>query len=398
MSKSYLVIERGLAGERVFHLQSRLTIGRAPESDIHLPDPSVSRQHALVYIEDEKAILEDMGSRNGTYVNEERVKKVVLSNGDVVRIGNVTARFLEEGELPGQLTMKKTEEINGWSGHDAEMNDTLLQRSERLQEFVSNLVLFSCLKKNDLDLVCKAAKLFVYNPGQPIIRHGDWGDSLYIVLEGKIRVFTYDYRGKDVTLQLLGENAFFGEGPLLARSPHTSAFEAVEETLLCKLSFETIRDLAERYPIIQGLLEQNQREHLSYVERRRKSLGFERRGYPRYEIPLTVIFSVSPDFNLSDQLQHMIFQGISAVISLSGVRVRLKDKSLGLLPIGCNVRLEIVLPSPWPSIRCIGIVRHMMEADESDDRAHMGIEFSDISSATQKMLENFLYSWVTAEG
>jgi len=397
MSKSYLVIDRGLAGERVFHLQSRLTIGRAPESDIHLPDPSVSRQHALAYLKDEKAILEDMGSRNGTYVNEERVKKVILSYGDVVRVGNVTVRFLEEGELPGQGTMKKTQEINRWSGHDAEMNETPLQRSERLQEFVSNLLLFSCLHRNDLDLVCKAAKLFVYNPGRPIIRHGDWGDSLYIVLEGKVRVFTYDHQGKDVTLQLLGENVFFGEGPLLTGSPHTSTFEAVEETLLCKLSFETIQYLSERYPIIKGLLEESQREYSSCVERRRKSLGFERRKHPRYEIPLRVIFSVSPDLNLSDQLQHRIFQAISAVISLAGVRIRFKEKLLRLIPMGCNVRLEIVLPSPWQSIRCIGVVRHMMEDDEGDDRTHMGIEFSDISSATQKMLENFLYSCVTAE-
>jgi CRP-like cAMP-binding protein len=397
MSKAFLMIERGLAGEQIYQLQSRLAIGRAPESDIHLPDPSVSRQHALVYIDDEKAILEDMGSRNGTYVNEERVKKVVLANGDVVRIGNVTARFLMEVEVPRQLAMKKTQEVNGWSGHDAEMNDTLLQRSERLQEFVSNLLLFSSLRNDDLDLVCQVAKLFVYNPGQAIIRHGDWGDSLYIVLEGKIRVFTYDHQGKDVTLQLLGENSFFGEGPLLTGRPHTSAFEAMEETLLCKLSFETIRDLAERYPVINGLLEQNQKEHLSYVERRRKSVFLERRKHPRYEIPLTTIFSVSPNLNLSDQLQRKIFQGISAAISLSGVRVWLKDKSLGLLPIGCNVRLEIVLPSPWQSIRCIGIVRHIIETDEGNDRIHMGIEFSDMSSATQKMLENFLYSRVTVE-
>jgi CRP-like cAMP-binding protein len=397
MSKSFLVIERGPAGEQAYRLQSRLAIGRAPESDIHLPDPSVSRQHALVYIEDEKAILEDLGSRNGTYVNEERVKKAILANGDVVRIGNVTARFLEEGESPGELVTKKTREINGWPGHEAEMNDTLLQRSERLQKFISDLPLFACLKQYDLDLVCEAAKLFVYNPGQPIIRHGDWGDSLYMVLEGKIRLFTYDYQGKDVTLQLLGENNFFGEGPLLTGRPHTSAFEAMEETLLCRLSFETVRDLAERYPAINGLLEQHQKEHLSYVERRRKLLGFERRKHLRYGIPLTIIFSVSPEFNLSDQLQHMIFQGISAVISLSGVRVRVKDKSLRLLPIGCNVRLEIVLPAPWQSIRCIGIVRHTMETDEGDDRILIGIEFSEVPATTQKMLENFLYSRMTAE-
>ena len=93
----------------------------------------------------------------------------------------------------------------------------------------------------------------------------------------------------------------------------------------------------------------------------------------------------------------MIFQGISAVISLSGVRVQLKDRSLGLLPIGCNVRLEIVLPSPWQSIRCIGIVRHMLESDEEDDRILIGIQFSEVTAPAQKMLENFIYSRVTAE-
>lgn len=88
MLKSYLVIDRGLAGKRVFHWESRLTIGRAPESDIHLPNPSISREHAIAHVEDEKAIFEDMGSRNGTHVNEERVKKAVLSSNDVVRVGN----------------------------------------------------------------------------------------------------------------------------------------------------------------------------------------------------------------------------------------------------------------------------------------------------------------------
>ena len=88
MSKSYLVIDRGLAGERVFHLQSRLTIGRAPESDIHLPDPSVSRQHAEVYLSEGKPIVEDLESSNGTFVNDEEVKKAFLKSGDTLRVGS----------------------------------------------------------------------------------------------------------------------------------------------------------------------------------------------------------------------------------------------------------------------------------------------------------------------
>jgi len=393
MLKFYLVVEKGLAGERIYHLQTRLTIGRAPESDIHLPDPSVSRLHALAYVEDEKAILEDVGSRNGTYVNEERVRKAVLSRGDTVRIGNAAVQFLEEESIRPHVRMSETQEIV----RGAELNDTSHQLSRRLVESVANMLLFSSLDREDLDKVCKSANLLVCNPGRPIIRHGEWGDSLYIILDGRMRVFTYDYQGKDITLQLLGENHFFGESSLLTGNPHMTSVEALEETLLCKLSFETMRDLAESHPIIKGLLEQSHRDRLHRIERRRKSVGFERRKHPRYEIPLTVIFSVSTDLNLSDRSRRKTFQGISTDISLPGIKVRFKEKSLRQLPMGCNVWLEIVLPPPWQSIRCIGIVKHMMETDEADDSVHIGVEFSDVTSTTQKMLENFLYSCMTAE-
>jgi CRP-like cAMP-binding protein len=167
-----------------------------------------------------------------------------------------------------------------------------------------------------------------------------------------MRVFTYDHQGKDITLQLLGENHFFEESTLLTGSPHTTSVEPLEETFLCKLSFETTRDLAQRHPIIKDLLEQSHRDRLHRIESRRKSLSFERRKHLRYEIPLTVIFSVSPDLSLLDTFQRTTFQGISRDISLLGVKVRFKEKSLRLLPMGWNVRLEIVLPPPWQSIRC----------------------------------------------
>jgi len=95
MLKVYLVIEKGLAAERIYHLQSLLTIGRAPDSDIHPSDPAVSRFHALAYVEDEKTIFQDARSLNGTYVNEERVNKAVLSQNDTVRIGNQYRQIVE---------------------------------------------------------------------------------------------------------------------------------------------------------------------------------------------------------------------------------------------------------------------------------------------------------------
>ena len=111
MVKSYLIIEKGLVGERVFPVETRVTIGSAPENDIHLSDPSVSRRHALVHVEDGRAVREDLGSSNGTYLNEIRVDKALLSNGDTLQIGKVTTWFLQEEELPKQTQMKETQKI-----------------------------------------------------------------------------------------------------------------------------------------------------------------------------------------------------------------------------------------------------------------------------------------------
>lgn len=112
MVKSYLIIDKGLIGERVFPVETRVTIGRDPENDIHLPDSSVSRRHALVYVEDGRAVLEDLGSRNGTYLNEIRVDKALLSSGDTLRLGKVTTEFLQEEELPKQTQMKETQKVS----------------------------------------------------------------------------------------------------------------------------------------------------------------------------------------------------------------------------------------------------------------------------------------------
>jgi hypothetical protein len=67
------------------------TIGRALENDIVITSKRVSRGHARVRREGWRAILEDMGSTNGTFVNDERVlAPVELHDGDRVSIGDVT--------------------------------------------------------------------------------------------------------------------------------------------------------------------------------------------------------------------------------------------------------------------------------------------------------------------
>ena len=64
-----------------------VSVGRVPENDIQLDDFTVSRQHAVLVRENQDWILRDLGSLNGTYVNNERVDESVVRHGDAVQIG-----------------------------------------------------------------------------------------------------------------------------------------------------------------------------------------------------------------------------------------------------------------------------------------------------------------------
>jgi pSer/pThr/pTyr-binding forkhead associated (FHA) protein len=84
------------------------TVGRA-ESDVSLADPDVSRRHAVFHQVDSDVGIEDLDSRNGTYVNEKRISGIAtLSDGDRVRFGNTVWR-LDGPATPEQIERDRTE-------------------------------------------------------------------------------------------------------------------------------------------------------------------------------------------------------------------------------------------------------------------------------------------------
>jgi pSer/pThr/pTyr-binding forkhead associated (FHA) protein len=66
----------------------RLTIGRHPDNDIVPKDAAVSSHHAVIERKDEKLIVLDKESRNGTFVNGQRVQSAELNDEDIVKFGN----------------------------------------------------------------------------------------------------------------------------------------------------------------------------------------------------------------------------------------------------------------------------------------------------------------------
>lgn len=81
----------------VYELTKELnTIGRAPENSIQLDEPSVSWRHAELALIAENVYLKDVGSTNGTLVNDRPITDVQLRPGDWIRFGKVEACFESE--------------------------------------------------------------------------------------------------------------------------------------------------------------------------------------------------------------------------------------------------------------------------------------------------------------
>ncbi len=88
-----LTIEQGAqAGRTWSSLGDRCTIGSHPRCDLVIDDPTVSRFHCEVRIGEDRAVLRDTGSRNGTLVDDVRILEAFLADGSRVRIGRTVIR------------------------------------------------------------------------------------------------------------------------------------------------------------------------------------------------------------------------------------------------------------------------------------------------------------------
>lgn len=76
------------------------TIGRSMDSTLRLESDEVSRLHARLFIDQNRCELIDEGSKNGTFVNGNRITSYYLNNGDMVRIGRFNLQFISDIAKP----------------------------------------------------------------------------------------------------------------------------------------------------------------------------------------------------------------------------------------------------------------------------------------------------------
>jgi pSer/pThr/pTyr-binding forkhead associated (FHA) protein len=128
-----LILKYEAAILREFPVQrSSISIGRAPGNDIVIDNLAVSGHHAKLQIEDGQFIVEDLNSLNGTFLNNQRIRKSALKDGDEIVIGKHTLIFQDEGDSSAQMAKSDEEqELAGVAGQ------TMVLDTKKRREFLA---------------------------------------------------------------------------------------------------------------------------------------------------------------------------------------------------------------------------------------------------------------------
>lgn len=114
--------------------------------------------------------------------------------------------------------------------------------------------LFANLSPEEFAKVIEGTTPRSYPPGAFIVREGEKGNSIYIIVKGRAKAVT-KVGGQEVVLGVLNESDFFGEVAFLTGRPRTADVVTVLETDLLELPGESVSALLAQYPNIRAVLE-----------------------------------------------------------------------------------------------------------------------------------------------
>jgi len=188
-----LTIAEGKGRGQRFEFDSPdITIGRDAENDVVLNDGGSSRRHCRIARDGEQWILEDLRSANGTFKNEERIDRSRLVEGDVVRIGNTTLRFMAGDAATRDGDLEISLEDPGSGGGDSKAGGWVLigvtgEVSGKRFELTGQRLTLGRKNTNTVALVdAKVSGVHcevVFEGGKPVLR--DLGSTNGTFLEGK---------------------------------------------------------------------------------------------------------------------------------------------------------------------------------------------------------------------
>lgn len=127
------VVQGPKAGKELPVASAKFVIGREEGCTLRIPNDAISRKHCVIVTSANEVMVRDLNSRNGTFVNDERVAgEAVLLNGDVLKVGPIPFELMIEQsvarpKLPKVADIKeavaRTAEVGGGGGSSSDIDD-----------------------------------------------------------------------------------------------------------------------------------------------------------------------------------------------------------------------------------------------------------------------------------
>lgn len=137
--------------------------------------------------------------------------------------------------------------------------------------FLKSIDLFSQIPGEDLSQIALITDEVQFDSGDEIVRQGDNGQTLFLIIAGKVRIHVV---GVAEDLAVLGERGVFGEMALLDNEPRSASATAVTDVVCLKIERDDFNEiLAEKSEIAQGVIKVLTRRLRDTLDRQRVSSG-----------------------------------------------------------------------------------------------------------------------------
>ena len=148
--------------------KDRMTLGRRPYNDIVVDNLAVSGEHAALQVIGHDYFIEDLNSTNGTYINEQKVKRQILKNGDTIEIGKYAIRYVQDGVSTQSVGQNATDiSFDETNAPPVEEKRQLFEQTKFAEAYVAIKILSGASMGKELPLVKIVTT--IGKPGEAVI-------------------------------------------------------------------------------------------------------------------------------------------------------------------------------------------------------------------------------------
>lgn len=115
-------------------------------------------------------------------------------------------------------------------------------------DYIKGIPIFQSLDEGELEAVESILKERVYKKNSIVISEGNHGDSMFVVKSGKVKIYKTDVSGKEIILDIKGENKMFGEVTLFTDISYPATVKTIEDSEIIILENAELEKVVERSP------------------------------------------------------------------------------------------------------------------------------------------------------